>query len=183
MFHFLTRATITAAGLWSLAGMASCKSTLLQAIALTLLGPLGGQRLVRSEGWVRDGIPHGSIAAEIVKGPNDSQVGQPRGGPTRSRLPSSALRKSRLTASPMISRKSCNWLNRKIASALQWSRRWETAGLVFVRLWSLSATVGRRFPGPQSSRARGSFRNPLFGIGRSDPVRRLAHELVQPIEG
>jgi AAA domain, putative AbiEii toxin, Type IV TA system/AAA domain len=57
------------------------KSTLLQAMALTLLGPLAGQRLVRPEGWVRDGIEYGTIEAEIVKGPQDSQLGQPRRKP------------------------------------------------------------------------------------------------------
>jgi hypothetical protein len=57
------------------------KSTLLQAMALTFLGPLAGQRLVRPEGWVREGIRHGTIKAEIVKGAGDSQLGQPRKKP------------------------------------------------------------------------------------------------------
>ncbi len=57
------------------------KSTLLQAMALTLLGPLAGQRLVRPEGWAREGIRYGTIEADIVKGNGDSQLGQPRKKP------------------------------------------------------------------------------------------------------
>lgn len=57
------------------------KSTLLQGIALTLLGPLAGQRLVRPEGWVRESNPQGRIEAELVKGAHDSQLGQPRKKP------------------------------------------------------------------------------------------------------
>ncbi len=57
------------------------KSTLLQAMALTLMGPLSGQRLVRPEGWVREGEDYGIIEAELVRGDWDSEVGQPRKKP------------------------------------------------------------------------------------------------------
>jgi hypothetical protein len=57
------------------------KSTLLQAMALTLVGPLSGQRLFRPEGWVRDGIEKGQIQAEISRAESDSQIGQPRKKP------------------------------------------------------------------------------------------------------
>ncbi len=64
-----------------LGGNGTGKSTLLQAIALTLVGPLAGQRLLRPEGWVRSGVDHGLLTAELVKGDQDSQVGQPRKRP------------------------------------------------------------------------------------------------------
>src|SRR5436305_11274454 len=57
------------------------KSTLLQALALTLLGPLAGQRLVRPEGWTRTGTSYGTFQAVIVKGNRDGQLGQPRKKP------------------------------------------------------------------------------------------------------
>src|SRR5262245_1784811 len=57
------------------------KSTLLQAMALTLVGPLSGQRLFRPEGWVRDGQKKGLIQAEILRAEADSQLGQPRKKP------------------------------------------------------------------------------------------------------
>jgi hypothetical protein len=57
------------------------KSTLLQAIALTLVGPLAGQRLLRPEGWVRKGRSYGELDAELIKGDQDSQLGQPRKRP------------------------------------------------------------------------------------------------------
>jgi energy-coupling factor transporter ATP-binding protein EcfA2 len=57
------------------------KSTLLQAMALALVGPLSGQRLFRPEGWVREGARKGLIQAEIIRAESDSQLGQPRKKP------------------------------------------------------------------------------------------------------
>ena len=57
------------------------KSTLLQAIALTLMGPISGQRLVRPEGWIREDADYGTIESSIIRGDHDSQVGQPRKKP------------------------------------------------------------------------------------------------------
>jgi predicted ATP-binding protein involved in virulence len=57
------------------------KSTLLQAMALTLVGPLSAQRLFRPEGWVRDGHKKGLIQADIIRAEADSQLGQPRRKP------------------------------------------------------------------------------------------------------
>jgi DNA repair exonuclease SbcCD ATPase subunit len=57
------------------------KSTLLQAMALSLVGPLSGQRLFSPEGWVREGLKKGRIQAEIVRAESDSQLGQPRKKP------------------------------------------------------------------------------------------------------
>src|SRR3954454_5943753 len=64
-----------------LGGNGTGKSTLLQAIALALVGPLAGQRLRRPEGWVRAGADHALFSAEIVKGDQDVEVGQPRHWP------------------------------------------------------------------------------------------------------
>ena len=57
------------------------KSTLLQTMALALVGPLSGQRLFRPEGWVREGVKKGQIQAEIIRAESDSQLGQPRKKP------------------------------------------------------------------------------------------------------
>ena len=66
-----------------LGGNGTGKSTLLQAMALTLIGPLAGQRLLQPEGWVTAGMSdgYGTLSAEIVRGEQDSQVGQPRKKP------------------------------------------------------------------------------------------------------
>jgi recombinational DNA repair ATPase RecF len=65
-----------------LGGNGTGKSTLLQAIALTLIGPLAGQRLLRPEGWLRSGAGYGELQAEIVRSDQDTQVtGQPRKKP------------------------------------------------------------------------------------------------------
>ena len=66
-----------------LGGNGTGKSTLLQAMALTLIGPLAGQRLLQPQGWVTSGTSpaYGTLRAEIVKGDQDSQVGQPRKKP------------------------------------------------------------------------------------------------------
>ena len=64
-----------------LGGNGTGKSTLLQAIALTLIGPLAGQRLLQPQGWVSSGATHGMLLAEIVKGEKDFQRGQPRKKP------------------------------------------------------------------------------------------------------
>lgn len=59
------------------------KSTLLQAIALTLIGPLAGQRLLQPQGWVSysSSKGYGELTADIIRGEQDSQVGQPRKKP------------------------------------------------------------------------------------------------------
>ena len=55
-----------------LGGNGMGKSTLLQAMAIALVGPLAGQRLLLSpDGWVRQGRGHGEFAASIVKGMMD----------------------------------------------------------------------------------------------------------------
>lgn len=64
-----------------LGGNGTGKSTLLQAIALTLIGPLAGQRLLQPQGWVTSGATFGQLTAEIVRGEQDSQLGQPRRKP------------------------------------------------------------------------------------------------------
>jgi predicted ATP-binding protein involved in virulence len=64
-----------------LGGNGTGKSTLLQAMALTLIGPLAGQRLLQPHGWVLSGAAYGELTAEIVKGEQDSQLGQPRKKP------------------------------------------------------------------------------------------------------
>jgi hypothetical protein len=63
-----------------LGGNGMGKSTLLQAMAITLVGPLAGQRLLLSpDGWVRGGQAHGEFSARIVKGMMDLAGGRPRG--------------------------------------------------------------------------------------------------------
>jgi len=64
-----------------LGGNGMGKSTLLQAIAIALVGPLAGQRLLNPDGWVRQGMDHGCIYGEIVKGEGDVASGQPRRKP------------------------------------------------------------------------------------------------------
>jgi AAA domain, putative AbiEii toxin, Type IV TA system/AAA domain len=57
------------------------KSTLLQAIAIALVGPLAGQRLLNPDGWVREERKLGYFSASIVKGEKDIAFGQPRKKP------------------------------------------------------------------------------------------------------
>ncbi len=59
------------------------KSTLLQAIAIALMGPDPANRLRRPDGWVRKGFTKGNIFAEIVAGDKDglTGAGQPRKRP------------------------------------------------------------------------------------------------------
>jgi energy-coupling factor transporter ATP-binding protein EcfA2 len=60
------------------------KSTLLQAIAMALMGPDPSNRLARLERWVRAGQPHGKIVAEVIAGQNDQLTltgGKPRRAP------------------------------------------------------------------------------------------------------
>ncbi|MGE3821822.1 MAG: AAA family ATPase, partial [Isosphaeraceae bacterium] len=65
-----------------LGGNGMGKSTLLQAIAIALVGPLAGQRLLISpDGWVRQGVDRGRFQARIVKGTGDKASGQPRRKP------------------------------------------------------------------------------------------------------
>jgi AAA domain, putative AbiEii toxin, Type IV TA system len=65
-----------------LGGNGMGKSTLLQAIAITLLGPLAGQRLLLNpDGWVRKERAFGGFQASIVRGERDTATGQPRKKP------------------------------------------------------------------------------------------------------
>ncbi len=62
-----------------LGGNGMGKSTLLQAMAITLVGPLAGQRLLLNpDGWVRQGQEHGELSASIVKGMMDLAYWKPR---------------------------------------------------------------------------------------------------------
>src|SRR5688572_28957506 len=56
------------------------KSTLLQAMALAMLGPISGGRLLKQPAsWVRDGAPYGEIEAGISTTAHDSSgAGAPR---------------------------------------------------------------------------------------------------------
>ena len=63
-----------------LGGNGMGKSTLLQAMAIALLGPLAGQRLLLSpDGWVRRESRCGELHASIVKGEGDQAIKPPRG--------------------------------------------------------------------------------------------------------
>lgn len=65
------------------------KSTLLQAMALAMLGPISGARLLQQPAtWVRTGADYGSIEAELAHNPNLDGVstGQPRKTPYDTRL-------------------------------------------------------------------------------------------------
>ena len=61
-----------------LGGNGMGKSTLLQAMAISLVGPLAGQRLLNPDGWVREDKKLGSFLASIIKGDRDIASGQPR---------------------------------------------------------------------------------------------------------
>jgi len=51
------------------------KSTLLQAIAIALMGPLAGQRLLlEPNAWVRNGRTYSDLSATIVRGRNDKSL-------------------------------------------------------------------------------------------------------------
>ena len=62
------------------------KSTLLQAMALALLGDVATQQLLAPRGYVRQGADHALVEAEIVKGKADTAEGQPRKIPYMPRL-------------------------------------------------------------------------------------------------
>lgn len=64
-----------------LGGNGMGKSTLLQAIAIALVGPLAGQRLLAPDGWTRRKKDLGKFRASIVKGEQDIASGQPRRRP------------------------------------------------------------------------------------------------------
>lgn len=51
------------------------KSTLLQAIAVALMGPDPANRLRRPDGWVRSGYTKGNLVAEILSGQGDQLTG------------------------------------------------------------------------------------------------------------
>jgi hypothetical protein len=57
------------------------KSTLLQAMALALIGPVAVQQLFKPQGWVRQGADYSTITAEIVRGKGDVAGGAPRKAP------------------------------------------------------------------------------------------------------
>lgn len=58
------------------------KSTLLQAMALTMLGPVGGGRLLPDPAaWVRSGSVLASLRGELVTTANDQSTGAPRKSP------------------------------------------------------------------------------------------------------
>lgn len=60
---------------------ATGKTTLLQAIATSLIGPSPAMRLVSPTNWVRRGENHGTLEAEFLRGPLDIAEGAPRTGP------------------------------------------------------------------------------------------------------
>jgi energy-coupling factor transporter ATP-binding protein EcfA2 len=60
------------------------KSTLLQAIAMALMGPDPANRLRRPDGWVRTGCRTGKLIAEILPGQSDQLTG---GGKPRTKTP------------------------------------------------------------------------------------------------
>lgn len=59
------------------------KSTVLQAIAMALMGPDPSNRLARLDGWVRFGQTKGQLVAEVIAGQNDqlTERGRPRREP------------------------------------------------------------------------------------------------------
>jgi energy-coupling factor transporter ATP-binding protein EcfA2 len=59
------------------------KSTLLQAIAMALMGPDPANRLARLDGWTRSGQTRGKFVVEVTAGPNDqlTERGRPRREP------------------------------------------------------------------------------------------------------
>lgn len=65
-----------------LGGNGTGKSTLLQAMAISLIGPVVGQRLLYNPaGWTRRDYGQGDFRFGIVPGNHDSAVGQPRKKP------------------------------------------------------------------------------------------------------
>ncbi|WP_165223696.1 AAA family ATPase [Aquisphaera insulae] len=65
-----------------LGGNGMGKSTLLQAMGISLVGPVAGQRLLISpDGWVRRNSDFARFSASIVKGGHDTATGQPRKRP------------------------------------------------------------------------------------------------------
>jgi hypothetical protein len=69
-----------------LGGNGTGKSTLLQAMALALLGDVATHQLIMPRGQVRQGADHALVTAEIVRGDADAAVGQPRRTPYSPRL-------------------------------------------------------------------------------------------------
>jgi predicted ATP-binding protein involved in virulence len=69
-----------------LGGNGTGKSTLLQAMALALLGDVATRDLITPRGYVRQGSDHALVTAEIVAGKADIAVGQPRKTPYTPRL-------------------------------------------------------------------------------------------------
>ncbi len=64
-----------------LGGNGTGKSTLLQAMALALLGDVATRELLTPRGYVRQGADRALVDAEIVKGTADSAEGKPRKSP------------------------------------------------------------------------------------------------------
>jgi hypothetical protein len=61
-----------------LGGNGMGKSTLLQAMAIALVGPLAGQRLLNPGGWARKGREYGEFEASIIKGMLDLAERRPQ---------------------------------------------------------------------------------------------------------
>ena len=57
---------------------ATGKTTLLQAMAVALIGAAPAMRLVSPESWVRLGARYGTLKAEFLRGERDSAMGSPR---------------------------------------------------------------------------------------------------------
>ncbi|AUX32017.1 MULTISPECIES: AAA family ATPase [Sorangium] len=62
---------------------ATGKTTLLQAIAVALVGPSPAMRLVSPTAWVRRDEPYGALEASFLRGENDVADGAPRKDPYR----------------------------------------------------------------------------------------------------
>jgi len=60
---------------------ATGKTTLLQAMAVALIGASPGMRLVAPGSWVRLGADYGELDVEFLSGDRDAAVGAPRGTP------------------------------------------------------------------------------------------------------
>ncbi len=57
---------------------ATGKTTLLQAIAVGLIGATAGMRLLEPEKWVRHGAKYGQFEIRFLKADSDASIGQPR---------------------------------------------------------------------------------------------------------
>lgn len=70
-----------------LGGNGMGKSTLLQAMAISMVGPLAGQRLLfNPDGWIRGQKTQGAFTASLLRGDHDIAAGQPRKKPYQTRF-------------------------------------------------------------------------------------------------